>query len=173
MAYTDFLDRALYHLESLDSLKPTGTSPVGQILLIREATTEQLTSSQELENRACLIRCLLLYANDALSEAHRLVQDVSGDLAAYLHGMIHRREEDFENARYWFSRAGELPFFGELQKQSAQISEDMAKQLNWDPYLFVTLCERSKYGSRTSVKTLVALQKAEFSTLLDYLYRVG
>lgn len=173
MAYTDFLDRALFHLESLDSLKPTRTAPVAQILLIREATTEQLTANPELAERACLIRSLMLYANDALSESHRLIQDVPGDLAAYLHGMIHRREEDFENARYWFSRAGELPFFGELQRQSAQISEDMAKQLNWDPYLFATLCERSKYGSRTPVKTLVGLQKAEFTTLLDYLYRAG
>ncbi|HEX8371896.1 MAG TPA: hypothetical protein VF585_03880 [Chthoniobacterales bacterium] len=173
MAYPDFLERSLFHLEGLESLKPQGTSPVEQILLIRDATTEQLTGAPDLDDRARLIRSLLLYANDALDEAHRLVQETPGDLAAYLHGIIHRREEDFENARYWFRRAGELPFFPSLQGRAAGLSDDMAKQLNWDPYLFTTLCERSKYGARTPVKTLAALQRAEFDTLLDYIYRAG
>ncbi|MEO7931934.1 MAG: hypothetical protein ABIT76_02135 [Chthoniobacterales bacterium] len=173
MAYTDFLERLLFHLESLDSLKPSGTLSVEQVSLIRNATTLELTGADELHDRARLIRALLLCANDALDEAHRLVQEAPGDLAAYLHGIVHRREGDFENARYWFRRAGELSFFQELQRRAAALSEDMAKQLNWDPYLFTTLCERSKYGSRTPVKTLAAIQRVEFETILDYLFRAG
>jgi len=173
MAYTEFLDRMLIHLESLGSTRPTGVLPVERILQIRSASTEQLAGSPELEDRARLVRAFLFYANDGLDEAHRIAQHASGDLASYMHGMIHRREEDFENARYWFRSAGELPFFPELQGRAAAISEDMAKQLKWDPYLFTTLCERSKYGARTPLKVLGELQKAEFRVFLDYTFRAG
>ncbi len=40
-----------------------------------------------------------------LDEAHAIVQGDPSPEAAYLHGIVHRREEDFSNARYWFSRA--------------------------------------------------------------------
>jgi hypothetical protein len=173
MAYTDYLERALHHLESLDALLPQGTPPVEQIHAHRDATVADLTGSSELKTRAALIRALLFYASDALPDAHRIVQEAPGDLAAYIHGMIHRRKADFENARYWFRRAGELPFFPALQSVCANLSEDIAKQSNWDPYLFTGLCERSKFGSRTPVKMLADLQRAEFDTILDYIYRAG
>ena len=173
MAYTDYLERTLFHLESLDSLLPQGTLSVEQIHAHRDASVEDLTGAPELEGRAALIRSLLFYASDALPEAHRIVQDASGDLAAYIHGMIHRREADFDNARYWYRRAGELPFFSALQSACADVSEDIAKQTNWDPYLFTGMCERSKYGSRTPVKMLTEIQKAEFHGVLDYIYRAG
>ena len=37
--------------------------------------------------------------------AHQLVQEDSSSEGAYLHGVIHRDEGDYSNARYWFSRA--------------------------------------------------------------------
>ena len=173
MAYPDFLERALLHLECLDSLAPKGTLPVDRIQAIRAATDAQLAGPEAPAERAQLIRALLLYANDAVDEAHRIAQEISSDLGAYLHGMVHRREEDFENARYWFRNSGERPFFPGLQQKAAGISEDFAKQLNWDPYLFTTLCERSKYGSRTPLTKLAALQRAEFECILDYVSRAG
>ena len=173
MAYPDFLERSLLHLECLDSLAPKGTLPVDRLIAIRAATDAQLTGPDAPARRFQLIRSLLLYANDALDEAHRIAQENTGDLHSYLHGMIHRREEDFENARYWFRRCGELPFYPALQQKAAGLSEDFAKQLNWDPYLFTTLCERFKHGSRTPLKTLAALQRAEFECILDYIYRAG
>ncbi len=173
MAYSDFLDRALYHLECLDSLKPSDVPDAVQLELVRGASMTDLAGEAGLEERARLVRALLLWAHGDLTGAHRLAQDASGDLAAYLHGMIHRREQDFENARYWFGRAGVLPFFAEVQRQGAAVSEDVAKQLNWDPYLFTTLCERSKHGARTPMRMLVDLQKIEFRTMLDYVYRAG
>lgn len=173
MATTDFIERMLYHDECLDSLKPTALTPTERLLAIRAATTEQLAGSPDLGERAELVRAILFYANDSLSEAHGIVQHASGGIAAYIHGIVHRREEDFDNARHWFRSAGELPFFSALQAAGAEHSEDVAKQLTWDPYLFVGLCERHKYGARSSLKVLAELQKAEFRTLLDYTFRAG
>lgn len=46
-----------------------------------------------------------IYVNN-LETAHQLVQaHEENQVAAYLHGIIHRREGDFSNANYWFRRA--------------------------------------------------------------------
>ncbi|HLO99729.1 MAG TPA: hypothetical protein VK171_14140 [Fimbriimonas sp.] len=54
-------------------------------------------------------QALQFIAYDDLKSAHDLVEEKSGDLAAYIHGVIHRREGDFFNANYWFQRAEPLP----------------------------------------------------------------
>ena len=53
----------------------------------------------------CLGAAANIFLND-LGTAHDLIQDLEGDpAAAYLHGLIHRREGDFWNANYWFRQA--------------------------------------------------------------------
>lgn len=54
-------------------------------------------------------QALQYIAHDDLESAHNLVQEKSGDLAAYIHGIIHRREGDFFNANYWFQHSEPLP----------------------------------------------------------------
>jgi hypothetical protein len=46
-------------------------------------------------------RSLLLMAAGDLDQAHRIVQAMSTSEGAYIHGLIHRIEDDFDNARYW------------------------------------------------------------------------
>ncbi|RYG49597.1 hypothetical protein EON79_00790 [bacterium] len=48
-----------------------------------------------------------LYVDD-LERAHNLCQDDSSEMGSYLHAIVHRREGDFSNARYWLMRAGVL-----------------------------------------------------------------
>lgn len=118
-----------------------------------------------------LVRGGLLYALDDLDGCHAFFQDAKGDLGSYWHGMMHRREGDFDNARYWFRRAGALPVFGELHRAAANASPDMAKQLSWDPYLFTGLCEQNRFGAEDEAKELTRLQRAEFDVLFDYSWR--
>lgn len=54
-------------------------------------------------------QALQFIAVDDLKSAHDLVEEKSGDLAAYIHGIIHRREGDFFNANYWFQQSNPLP----------------------------------------------------------------
>ncbi|MFN7877578.1 MAG: hypothetical protein ACK5PB_19835 [Pirellula sp.] len=42
----------------------------------------------------------------SIQRAHELVQDASTGFQAYIHGMIHRLEGDYWNAKYWFRNAG-------------------------------------------------------------------
>jgi len=40
-------------------------------------------------------------------EAHEIVQkDEQGELACWIHAVLHRQEGDLSNARYWYARCG-------------------------------------------------------------------
>src|SRR5580700_1936028 len=78
-------------------LTPSEPGPADIIRRIREAKDEDLTGGAVLADATYpqLIRAGLLYAHDAISESHRIVQGIANDLASYWHGMLHRRDGDF------------------------------------------------------------------------------
>jgi len=174
-AYSDFIDRLLLNPDLLKKLIPT--EPLGWELpqKIRDATDEVLGGGREIADPKtfALVRGALLYAVDAIDEAHRIFQDVPGDLGSYWHGMTHRREGDFDNARYWFRRAGRLPIFDRMHGAAAEVSVNMAKQASWDAYLLTMLCEQAKFGDTEAVPECVRLQRVEFEELLAYCWRKG
>ena len=147
--YTALIDRVLAG-DLLEKLIPSEPGHAASLRAVRDATDDELTGGKPSADReaVALVRAALLYAHDAIDEAHRIAQDGATGAASYLHGMIHRREGDFDNARHWFRRAGRLGFFDDLHQAVSNFSPDMAKQLNWDPYLFTGLCEQDKFGDR-------------------------
>jgi hypothetical protein len=171
--YSEFVDRILRSSDLLKELLPR--SPLHWDLPgeIAKADNAALLGTAVLKNAAAvkLVRGGLLYAVDALDAGHRFFQDDSSDLGAYWHGMMHRREADFDNARYWFRRAGRLSFFAELHRQAFSHSADMARQDNWDAYLLTGLCEQSKFGATELTRECVALIQAEFHAAFDYTWR--
>ena len=52
-----------------------------------------------------LRRAVDLLATGDWQAAHRIVQDESSALAAWLHGIVHTLEGDLDNARYWYRKA--------------------------------------------------------------------
>lgn len=171
-AYSPFIDGVLAHSEDLlRNLKAKEVTLPGRVQEIRDAPPEKLAGEATVkdENQLSLVKAALLYAVDEIGDAHRLVQEVSGDTAGYWHGMIHRREGDFENARYWFRRTGRHPAFAELHRRGCALSADVGRLLDWDPYLFTGLCEQAVFGNPDD--TLVPLQKMEFEVMLDYTWR--
>jgi hypothetical protein len=172
MQYSPFIDRLLREPELFKKLIPTETLHRGERDAVKNSD-EQTIAGDQPKIRApafALVRGGLLYALDAIHEAHVYFQDASGDLAAYWHGMMHRREGDFDNARYWFRRAGIQPFFAVAHSAATAHSPDMARQSNWDPYLFTGECEQAKFGAE-NVAELLALQRVEFEAAFDYTWR--
>ncbi len=113
--------------------------------------------------RCCLAGVWLLH--DFLDESHTISQAVAGTSGSYWHGIMHRREGDFSNAKYWFDRVGEHPVFAELTA---------ADGAAWNPYLFVDECQRAQ-RSRDSeqIAALRQLQQREWQSLFDFCYRAA
>ena len=171
--YSDFIDRLFTREDLLGKLLPTEPLDYGLLQRLRAADDLALSGGKTPGAPAtfALIRGGLLYALDAIDEAHKIFQDAPGDLGAYWHGMMHRREGDFDNARYWFRRAGTLPFFNAVHRAASEHSALMARQSNWDPYVFTGECEQARFGETESLKELIALQRDEFEGLFDYCWR--
>ncbi len=49
-----------------------------------------------------------------LDRSHKISQDLSTPNGSYWHGIMHRREGDYWNAKYWFRKVGEHPVFDKI-----------------------------------------------------------
>ena len=120
----------------------------------------------------CLAGVWLLH--NCLDEAHALCQDIPTPSGSYWHGIVHRREGDDSNAKYWFHQAGDHPA-GEVIAASAAkraTTAHLAENGNWDAGPFVDLCRRAldSHDKRLMADCL-ALQQAEWQALFDWCYQ--
>lgn len=70
-----------------------------------------------------------LYVDD-LERAHVLCQDDPSEMGSLLHAIVHRREGDFSNARYWLMRAGSL-----ADTDSRALADDVKRARGDEPEL--------------------------------------
>jgi hypothetical protein len=54
--------------------------------------------------------------------AHRVVMNAQSAAAAWVHGYLHRKEGDLDNARYWYRRAKRSEATGALADEWAAIA---------------------------------------------------
>ena len=171
--FSDFIDRLLARPELLSHLQPK--EPLFWVLSdkFRAMDDSALTDGKPIQDPAqfTLVRGAVLYALDELDAAHRIFQEDHSDLGSYWHGMMHRREGDFENARYWFWRAGRLPAFQEMHEASRSVSPTMARQEGWDPYLLTGQCEQVRFGAHELTQECQRLLRVEFDALLEHSWK--
>lgn len=123
--------------------------------------------------------------NDSLICAHSLVQDLDTHTGSSLHGIIHRREGDYDNARYWFRRTGDHPAFHSLQVRAESLLRQqrlpsgpvgdaltaMIGQGSWNPFLFTNVIEiqETRVGDDPNRDLLEQLQQLELESMLRFL----
>ncbi|HEV3146276.1 MAG TPA: hypothetical protein VGZ47_20480 [Gemmataceae bacterium] len=136
----------------------------------------------------CCIAALWLW-HDFLDEAHKIVQHVGSLSASYWHGIIHRREKDYSNAKYWFRHVGPHPVTELLQLQASGIlrgftshqirppglDQDWQRGLMldecWDPVAFVDLCESDTTRDPVVEEFARVIQRLEWQLLFDWCWQ--
>lgn len=95
-----------------------------------------------------LAAAIWLYV-DELDQSHTISQGIAGPIGAYWHGIMHRREGDFGNAKYWLRQARGI---------------DLAIG-GYEPSMFVDQVEAAR-GSNP--RELVEMQRREWMALFTY-----
>ena len=124
------------------------------------------------------VRSGLLLRADLLDESHSISQEIKTPTGSYWHGIMHRREGDFSNSKYWFRRVGSHGLFPELAEEAEALESEAGKKVQsggtWDPDLFVDLCESRHARKRDQLtEDLEDLQELEIRLLLEYSYRMA
>lgn len=102
----------------------------------------------------------LYLLNDFFDDSHERSQSLEGigrhHTGDYWHAILHRREPDYGNAKYWFRHVGRHPSFADLattaQTRVSSAGDAVTETLQrwqgrllpqgtWDPFAFVDLCQ--------------------------------
>ncbi len=92
---------------------------------------------------------LWLYVDD-LEHSHTLAQALDPPTGAWWHAIVHRREGDFWNSKYWYRRVGDHPAMQSLQGFNPSEFVDAAEAANGNP------------------EDLIELQRKEWKVLFDW-----
>jgi hypothetical protein len=83
-----------------------------------------------------LVKAVLHLLNDDLNAAHQIVQEAGSPDANYLHALVHRREGDFSNARYWLRTLSTHRVWDAMRREFPE----------WEPLKFLVWCESCAEG---------------------------
>lgn len=187
--FTRLVDRlrghepALFPTQIWDELLDSHISGFNPADLARESSLFDMTYGLS-------IKAGLHLWNESLDKSHCLSQNIPHPTGSYWHGIMHRMEGDYDNAKYWFDRVGTHPIYKTLHMEklkrlnSRDIDHLESRELRlclrqlllqpaWDPYLFVDAIQASvTLGREPKVERMLqAMQKQEILALMEYCYR--
>lgn len=107
----------------------------------------------------------LWLVHDFLDDSHTISQGVETPTGAFWHGVMHRREGDFSNAKYWFRRAGKHEVIAQLGDFAVELGGQ------YDPFAFVDACREAVRSGGQNADFCRRAQQAEWELLFDFCYR--
>lgn len=131
-----------------------------------------------------------LLLQDDLDGSHRCSQAIEGEgpdhPGDYWHAIMHRREPDDSNSKYWFRHLGQHPVFARLIEHAAACAAnssseefrrwaaDLVRKGAWDPFGFVDLCSLARRcGSESLLQSCGEMQYREMQQLLVWTWHTA
>lgn len=121
--------------------------------------------------RACHAGLWLLH--DFWDESHAVAQDLDTPEGAYWHAILHRREPDSFNAKYWLRRVGEHRIHYELASFAADFGVQGSGWDHWYGETFVDLCDEHRGRGDAAETSLRQLQLAEWRLLIHFCWQMA
>jgi hypothetical protein len=128
---------------------------------------QQWAEDDRFRHRHDLLAGLYLYVDD-LDAAHIRAQDDATPTGSFWHAVVHRREGDFDNAKYWYAKASNHPAMShiDLTGGGAGSGTDVAA---YDPDTFVDQVRQNRTDDERDAKpALLSAQRKEWKALFEW-----
>jgi hypothetical protein len=148
---------------------------------LRKLTPEQVLMRPvvSLSDARALLSGLWLW-HDWLDSSHTISQEIHTPTGSFWHAIMHRREGDFSNSKYWYARCQGHPVLQSMAAYANDVLHPLPADKSllrltrggWDPNAFVDLVEQvhDKPGD-TRQNAAVVLQKLEWRLLFNHCMR--
>lgn len=168
------------------SLVVTGPTPEPAIELLRNVKAEQLPAQPvKSQGYADAMLAGLWLWHDGLEECHHIAQasrPTPGETTtmAFWHAIMHRREGDFSNSKYWYARAADHAALASIASRAAPLvnrapaDKSLLRLIatGWNPNAFVDFVESiSPSEADPRYPLAVELQQLEWHALWEYCAR--
>jgi hypothetical protein len=149
---------------------------------LRPLTGKELLKPHNVADRDMARCCLagLWLRHDFLDESHQISQGIATASGSFWHGIMHRREPDYSNAKYWFRRVGNHEIYDRLAAESQELARAadagasaayLLTQSEWDPFQFVDLCQATAGSGSPAERLARDVARQEWELLFDFCYR--
>jgi len=158
-----------------------GGTPEAQKLLAGASASDLFVSDSGISKsrQEAALAGLWLW-HDWLDQSHTISQGLHDSTGSFWHAIMHRREGDFSNSKYWYARAAGHPALATMAAQAGAIVNDQPADglllrivsRGFDPDGLVDLVEavhESSDDPRHAVA--VQLQRLEWRVLFDWYIR--
>lgn len=106
---------------------------------------------------------------DFLSESHAISQEDEGNPDRdFWHAIMHRREPDASNSKYWWRRVGPHPVLAQLREHAPALGYGFTT-----PEEFVDLCEKVRDTGSAFEEKAKQVQLLEWQLHFDWCWRHG
>ncbi|MBG85558.1 MAG: hypothetical protein CMO80_01495 [Verrucomicrobiales bacterium] len=171
---------AVSDLLDVPGLAPLGPGP-------RSSVTSEAALNEQLDDifaqhgkppKAELISSLVMLWHDHLDASHSISQSEYNPDGSLVHAIMHRREPDYSNAKYWWRSTGDHVCFPDLAEAVAPLVEgesELADQIlgggYWDAFGFTDAVSRGIREPEDSERhqLLKQIQRSETDVVLAHL----
>ena len=168
---------------------PAAIRPWSQLRARRASRTSCLPRSQPIsfltvpvvsKSDASAVLAGLWLWHDALDESHAISQSLHTSTGSFWHAIMHRREGDFSNSKYWYARCRNHPALAEIASRAKPLLATLTDRAlvsrsgagGWDADAFVDWVEEVSNGSDSSSGELaIKLQQLEWHALFEHCTR--